>query len=66
MRDFLEKCLVFGGIALAFWLLTFDRRTPKQRHKEDARQRAWDDERRRNDDAAAAYQAQHNPHDHHR
>ncbi len=28
--------------------------------------RAYDDERRRNDEAAAAYQAQHNRHDHHR
>ncbi|WP_116136805.1 hypothetical protein [Trinickia diaoshuihuensis] len=66
MRDFLEKCLVFGGIALAYWLLIFDGRSPKQRREEDARQLADDEERRRNYDAAAAYQAQNNRHDQHR
>lgn len=66
MSDFLEKCLIFGGIALAFWLLTFDRRGPRQRRKEDARQHAYEYERRRNDEAYAAHQAQRNRHDRHR
>jgi hypothetical protein len=66
MRDFFEKCLVFGAIGLAFWLLTFDRHSPKQRRHDDARQSAWEDERGRNDAAADAAPQTQNRHNHHR
>ena len=66
MRDFLEKCLVFGGILVAFRLLTFDGRSAKQRRRDGAVQSAWEDERRRNDAAADAARQAQNPHNHHR
>jgi hypothetical protein len=66
MRDFFEKCLVFGGIALAFWLLTFSRPSSKQNRRDLARRQSDDAERRRNDAADASHAAQNNRHDHHR
>lgn len=66
MRDFLEKCLVFGGIALVFWLLTFSRPSSKQTRRDRTRLQSDDAERRRNDAADAAHAVQNNPHDHHR
>jgi len=66
MYDFLAKCVVFGGIAFAFWLLTFSGRSTKQSRRDRARQIRNEEERQRLDDADAAYYAQHIRHDHHR